>query len=80
MGASKEESTCTLGNFQLMFGEFRKTAHKSTQLCGRLQPYNTEGAGGYVHACYVMAQPAMYEQMVFPTRFVWAYGGKQVRP
>ncbi|EEH58068.1 carbohydrate-binding module family 48 protein [Micromonas pusilla CCMP1545] len=25
-----------------------------------------------------MAQPAMYEQMVFPTRFVWAYGGKQV--
>ena len=26
-----------------------------------------------------MAQPVMYEQMVFPTRFVWAYGGKQVR-
>ena len=26
-----------------------------------------------------MAQPAMYEQMVFPTRFVWAYGGKQAR-
>jgi len=26
-----------------------------------------------------MAQQAMYEQMVFPTRFVWAYGGKQVR-
>ena len=26
-----------------------------------------------------MAQQAMYEQMVFPTRFVWAHGGKQVR-
>jgi hypothetical protein len=26
-----------------------------------------------------MAQQAMYEQMVFPTRFVWGYGGKQVR-
>jgi hypothetical protein len=26
-----------------------------------------------------MAQPAMYEQMVFPTRFVWAYGGRQAR-
>jgi hypothetical protein len=26
-----------------------------------------------------MAQQAMYQQMVFPTRFVWAYGGKQVR-
>jgi hypothetical protein len=25
-----------------------------------------------------MAQPAMFEHMVFPTRFVWAYGGKQV--
>jgi hypothetical protein len=27
-----------------------------------------------------MAQQAIYEQMVFPTRFVWAHGGKQVRP
>ena len=26
-----------------------------------------------------MAQQAMYEQMVFPTRFMWGYGGKQVR-
>ena len=26
-----------------------------------------------------MAQQAMYQQMVFPTRFVWAYGGKQAR-
>eukprot|EP00227_Mantoniella_beaufortii_P020347 CAMPEP_0197582292 /NCGR_PEP_ID=MMETSP1326-20131121/5548_1 /TAXON_ID=1155430 /ORGANISM="Genus nov. species nov., Strain RCC2288" /LENGTH=305 /DNA_ID=CAMNT_0043146349 /DNA_START=47 /DNA_END=961 /DNA_ORIENTATION=- len=25
-----------------------------------------------------MAQQAIYEQMVFPTRFVWAYGGRQV--
>jgi len=25
-----------------------------------------------------MAQTAMFEHMVFPTRFVWAYGGKQV--
>ena len=27
-----------------------------------------------------MAQQAIYEQMVFPTRFVWAHGGKQVQP
>ena len=52
---------------------------------GKRSPFKRAGALSLARelvfgvASDAMAQQAMYEQMVFPTRFVWGYGGKQVR-